>query len=80
MVRHPDGWRYIFYTLIGVYTLVILGFGFLYNPPPSPPLVKRSFGELMHTIDLVVVTLAVTGFALTIFGLARGGEVKIWIM
>lgn len=73
MVRHPEGWRYIFYTLIGVYGLVIIGFGFLYNPPPPPDLVKRSFGELMHAIDLVGAALAGAGFALTILGLVWGG-------
>lgn len=73
MVRHPEGWRYIFYTLIAVYALVILGFGFLYNPPTPPDLVKRSFGELMHAIDLVGATLAAIGFSLTILGLTWGG-------
>lgn len=73
MVRNPEGWRQIFYTLIGVYTLVIIGFAFFYNPPPPPDLVKRTWGELLHAIDLVGASLAAAGFALTILGLTWGG-------
>ena len=73
-----NGWRIIFYVLAAAYAITFLGIVIVYNPPTPPDYRKRSFGQLIHDLDIVGSGLLAIGLILTLLGLNWGGGRFAW--
>jgi MFS family permease len=57
----PDGWRLLWYILVGLLALTVMLTSFFYNPPPRPQSQKLTSREKLHQLDWIGYALLTIG-------------------